>query len=345
MKILHVTECFAGGVATAVNMYASLLPEHDHMVLYTARRANSPATPDPDLFSRCWELPNDHRAAIATVHNVRDEVAPDVIHAHSSFAGAYARIARMWGATCRTPVVYTPHGLAYARKDISGLHRGLFRAAEWALSWGTSVFAPCGQWEGDELHSLNRRIPSVVIPNATMPTGMTWNPTETPSVAISGRVTPQRNPELFAAIAQRVHEERPTVEFHWLGGGDAELTAHLEQSGVHVTGWLNTDELYQRLSQVNVGLHTALWDGYPMAVLEMSDIGLPVLVKDIQALHECPSQARFTGVDDAAQKVIRAIDAPRPLIDAWTETMEIHSVANLTEKLRECYARAQASQG
>ena len=166
MKILHVTECFAGGVATAINMYASLVPEHEHMVLYTARRANSPAKAYPELFSQSWRLPDHHRAAIDTVRRVRDEVAPDVIHAHSSFAGAYVRLARLRGTRRRTPTVYTPHGVAFARNDISALHRAVFYSAEWALSWGTSVFAPCGQWEGDVLRRLNRRIPQVVIPNA-----------------------------------------------------------------------------------------------------------------------------------------------------------------------------------
>ena len=111
MKILHVTECFAGGVATAINMYASLAPEHEHMVLYTARRANSPAELNPELFSQSWRLPDQHRAAIETVRRVRDQVAPDVIHTHSSFAGAYVRLARLRGNKRRTPTVYTPHGV------------------------------------------------------------------------------------------------------------------------------------------------------------------------------------------------------------------------------------------
>lgn len=340
MKILHVTECFAGGVGTAVNMYASLVPEHEHMVLYTARRANSPAEPDPALFSKSWRLPHEHRVAIDTVRRVRDEVAPDVIHAHSSFAGAYVRLAQWHGSRRHTPTVYTPHGVAFARRDISALHRAVFYSAEWALSWRTSVFAPCGQWEGEVLHRLNRRIPQVVIPNATMPTGVTWNPTGAPTVAISGRVTPQRSPELFAAIACQVHRERPDVEFQWLGGGDADLTASLQRAGVHVTGWLDKDDLYSRLAGVNVGLHTALWDGYPMAVLEMNDIGVPVLIQNIPALRECPAEARFDGVDDAARKVIRAIDEPEALRNAWEKVQDNHSVATLTDALHECYSKA-----
>lgn len=340
MKILHVTECFAGGVATAINTYASLVPEHEHMVLYTARRANSPAKAYPELFSQSWRLPDHHRAAIDTVRRVRDEVAPDVIHAHSSFAGAYVRLARLRGTRRRTPTVYTPHGVAFARNDISALHRAVFYSAEWALSWGTSVFAPCGQWEGDVLRRLNRRIPQVVIPNATMPTGVTWNPTEPPSVAISGRVTPQRSPELFAAIVRRVHQERPDIEFQWLGGGDADLTALLQRAGVHVTGWLDKNDLYSRLARVNVGLHTALWDGYPMAVLEMNDIGVPVLVQNIRALRDCPAEARFGGVDDAVRKVIRAIDEPESLRNAWERVQDNHSVATLTDALHECYSKA-----
>ena len=175
-----------------------------------------------------------------------------MIHAHSSFAGAYVRLARLRGSRRRTSTVYTPHGVAFARKDISALHRAVFYSAEWALSWGTTVFAPCGQWEGDVLRRLNRRIPQVVIPNATMPTGVIWNPTGAPTVAISGRVTPQRSPELFAAIARRVHQARPDVEFQWLGGGDADLTAGFTSpvgwtKTICIRGWRGLTSVFIRL--------------------------------------------------------------------------------------------------
>lgn len=73
----------------------------------------------------------DLRAAAATARVVR-RVRPGLVHAHSSKAGALARIARP--AFPRTPLVYTPHGYAFEGHFESAAERRRFRAAERALA-------------------------------------------------------------------------------------------------------------------------------------------------------------------------------------------------------------------
>ncbi|MGO2516292.1 MAG: amidohydrolase family protein, partial [Corynebacterium variabile] len=52
MRILHVTDCFHGGVATAVDQYARLTPEHDHLLLSNnARSSADPVPRNPGVFT------------------------------------------------------------------------------------------------------------------------------------------------------------------------------------------------------------------------------------------------------------------------------------------------------
>ena len=47
-----------------------------------------------------------------------------------------------------------------------------------------------------------------------------------------------------------------------------------------MTGWLTKKELYRQLSQIDIYLSTALWEGMPLAVLESMAIGKPLLLSD-----------------------------------------------------------------
>jgi glycosyltransferase involved in cell wall biosynthesis len=73
----------------------------------------------------------DAAAAAATARVVR-RVRPALVHAHSSKAGALARIARP--AFVTTPLVYTPHGYAFAGHFESESERRRYRVAERALA-------------------------------------------------------------------------------------------------------------------------------------------------------------------------------------------------------------------
>lgn len=41
LRVLHVTDCFDGGVATAVNQYAELAGDLDHLLLANNARSSS----------------------------------------------------------------------------------------------------------------------------------------------------------------------------------------------------------------------------------------------------------------------------------------------------------------
>jgi glycosyltransferase involved in cell wall biosynthesis len=133
-RVLLVSQPTDGGVYRHVGDLAAGLPGHGFEVALAAPPLQTP--PPTDL---TVELPlvrspsprDDARAVAALARAIR-ELRPALVHAHSSKAGAVARIARALAP--RTPVLYTPHGYAHAGYFESGAQRRAYALAERALT-------------------------------------------------------------------------------------------------------------------------------------------------------------------------------------------------------------------
>lgn len=363
VRVLHVTDCFDGGVATAVNQYAALVDDVEHLLLANNARSSAPMAPRTEgAFAVDEELPEAPVAAVQAIRHAVTTHRPDVIHAHSSFAGAYVRAAalvdRVIPGRTSTPVVYTPHSFAFERADIAGWKRRAFRLLEQVLYPLTTVGAPCAEWEGELMLGLDvlgsvtstwsDRTPVVVVPNALLDDHPavpgSWSPdtTEPPVIGVVSRVTPQRDPAFFAETARLIRARCPDARFLWIGdddGKDASLVDLLTDAGVEVTGWLSGDELRQRIAGLSAVIHTARWDGFPMAVLEARRIGVPLLVRDIPALRECPATARVDSPQDAADKAVEIITTGTDP-SHWSSLDTAHTPQLQHDRLSEAYALA-----
>lgn len=351
MRILHVTDCFHGGVATAVDQYARLTSRHDHLLLANNARSTTPATRrNPGVFTTEKELPSAPIQAVSAIRQTVRQMAPNIVHAHSSFAGAYTRAAffldQMTPGKTPPPVVYTPHSFAFERADIPPWKQSVYRGLETALFPLTAVGAACAEHEGEIMASLGRGVPIIVVPNVLLEDHPavpgSWAPTQPPTVGVLSRVTPQRDPVFFAETARRIRVQRPDTRFLWIGdddGKDPALSAHLKEAGIEITGWLTGDELRQRVAELSLVIHTARWDGFPMAVLEVRRIGVPLLVRNIPALQECPATARFNTPEDAANKAIAILDSG---VDPayWEGLDRAHSPHRQRTRLAEAYSLA-----
>ncbi|WP_426721617.1 glycosyltransferase [Corynebacterium auriscanis] len=343
VKVLHVTECFAGGVQTALEGYASADITVEHHIIYSARRhPQKLMKPRQELFNTVSVLPYSHFAATKAVMKKVRTARPDVLHAHSSFAGVYARVA---GILTKTPVVYTPHGLAYQRKDISIVRRGVFQLIEKILAPFTAVLAGCASYETRLLRRLSSKPTTLVIPNAlsdereAVLRRIRKQDHKGPrKVTFIGRITAARDPEMAAKIAEFLI--RAGLSVQWIGDGDPGFRDLLEHKGVHVTGWLQEEELAQALSEVDLVIHTSKWDGFPLTILEVIVTDLPLLVQRIEALEECPKFALFETAEEAALKALSILDG-RESVD-WSPITNFYNRVNQAEQLNKAYRSAHA---
>ena len=76
-----------------------------------------------------------------------------------------------------------------------------------------------------------------------------------------------------------------------------------------------------------------------MAVLEARRVGVPLLVRDIPALRECPATARFDSPQDAADKSVAILrDCRDP--SHWAGLDESHTPERQHAALTEAYSLA-----
>lgn len=278
-------------------------PEATHHLVYATKAAASVDPRELTRFASAREMPSGHLARLAFLRRLLD-TADDVthVHAHSSKAGLYVRAAMRRSSARR--IVYTPHCYAFERLDVPWSTRLAFRAVEWLLSFNTSAYGACSVREATLSRWPVSAPPVVLLPNV-MPPGLPQSRTGTCDglrIVGNGRLGPQKDPSFFAAAFRAAKAEHPTLQALWVGGGDEHYVRELEDSGVEVTGWLTRDDALAAMAACDVYLHTALWEGFPISIMEAAGMGLPVISR---------RRPYLTGVD-----LPLLMDQPDELTDA-----------------------------
>ena len=133
-RVLLVSQPTDGGVFRHVRDLAQGLPAHGFDVVLATPALDAPAPAELTVELPLVRSPSpreDGRAVAGLARAVR-ELRPALVHAHSSKAGAVARLARVLAP--RTPVLYTPHGYAHAGHFESAAQRRAYALAERALT-------------------------------------------------------------------------------------------------------------------------------------------------------------------------------------------------------------------
>ncbi|MBQ3802881.1 MAG: glycosyltransferase [Oscillospiraceae bacterium] len=285
-KILFVVEAMGGGVFTyIVDLANELVKTYDMTIAYATR----PQTPsnyrsyfDERIqlikvkhFTRAVNPAKDIKALLE-IRKIAKDVNPDIIHLHSSKAGALGRIAF---AGWKIPLYYTPHGYSFLMEDYNPVKRNLFGKTEALLAKGKCTTISCSY--GEHLETLK------LTPNAdwvnngintdTLDKILSGTPAmEHPfTVFTVGRICPQKNPKLFNQIALNL----PELKFLWIG--DGELREELTAENIEITGWLERRDAIARCVNADVFLLTSLWEGMPISLLEAMYMQKLCVVNDV----------------------------------------------------------------
>lgn len=222
-------------------------------------------------------------AAFRRLRRLFAEHRPDVVHAHSSKAGALARAAAK--AAGVKEVFYTPHGYGFLQQDRSAASRLLYRALEKAASQVGTVIA-CSPGEAAIAEGLAGRGRVRTVCDAYLGDFPELVPHDGIVVGSCGRMTYARNPDAWLLLAQRLTDSRNGVRCLWIGGGEdeARLRAHFVNMNLtgraEISGWLPAAQARERMRSMDVFVHYSRWDAMPNAVLEAMAAGLPVVASD-----------------------------------------------------------------
>ena len=313
MRILHVTEASWAGTLQVVRTLAADQAASGHDV--TLAYADLPQAPaDLGLTAAAGvelvPLKWTRRSAAAQLAAGRElrrlvrERRPDLVHLHSSFAGAVGALALPRGV----PLIYTPHGFAFARKGIGRATGIAVRAVEALVARRCALVGTVSEAEA-ELARSGVRAPRIAMVRNGIPDLDDGVPersidrAEAVVVAL-GRIAEQRRP---AATARILAALAPYARVAWIGGsGDGDDSA-IRDAGIPVSGWLPHGEALERLAEATVYLHWSAWDGQSLAILEAIARDVVVVASDIPPNREIVGPRQVRADEPSAIALARSV--------------------------------------
>ncbi len=274
-KILHVVEAMGGGVFTyIVELANGLSDEFDVTIAFGIRKE----TPDNyrDYFNEnvhLIQVKNFEREvnfskdikSYLELRKIIKNYKPDIIHLHSSKAGA---IGRMMFSGKKYKIFYTPHGYSFLMENVSQLKKKIYRSIEKMCGRRNCTTVACGKGEWEESLKVSKK--STYINNG-INTEKLDKIMEMPerkgkkhpfTVYTVGRINYQKNPEMFNEVAQLV----PDARFAWIGEGD--MRDCLTSENIVVTGWIQGEFALDIAKNGDMFILPSRWEGLPISLLE-----------------------------------------------------------------------------
>ena len=289
---------------------------------------------------------------ISQVRKKIKKYKPDVIYAHSSKAGAYARIAAL-GLNTRT--IYNPHGWAF-NMQISKTKKRLYWIIEKMLSHLTDTIICISDFEKQTAINTGLTPPKKiqVIKNGIDYDEFENSPIITreklgiPKDAIIigqvGRLAKQKAPDAFIKMARLVKNQIPKAYFIIVGDGplrkqseDLIRMYHLSNSFL-ITGWVDYPISYERLFDISVLL--SRWEGFGLVLPEYMYFNKPVVATKVEAIPEVLQdydQAYLVNsgdVSSAASHIVSVLKENQQIVKQETKNLfDIRTTAKLTDDL------------
>jgi glycosyltransferase involved in cell wall biosynthesis len=298
-RVLIVYQPTDGGVGRHVADIAAGLADHGYEAVLCG-----PGPPeqlrhrDPPI--RRLELqravaPRADLANLRAFMRIAGEVKPDIVHAHSSKAGAIARLGRL--ARPRTPVLYTPHGYSFAGHFTRRAERAAYRETERALApFATRVLCVC-EAEARLARQIGPAKRVRVLYNGVEP--IEAGPADSRMLDLSRRgpvicavtlLRPGKGLETLIDATPGVLRVHPNAQVAIVGDGPdlADLRARAHACGVaHSVHFLGSSaDPIGMMRGASVFVHPSLAEAFPYAILEAMSLGLPVIASDVGGVGE-----------------------------------------------------------
>lgn len=265
-----------------------------------------------------------------------------IVHAHSSKAGAVARLAAVGGAKR----VYTPHALATLDPDRGLAARSLFGLAERMLGGRTDamITVSAAEWveagrlgiASERRHLIANRLQAAdFCPRAAVrarlgaASGEIW-------LGHVGRLAPQKAPLLFLAAAIAAMRRSPRVRALILGDGEQ---AGLVADAIAASGfdqrfvWHRRETAGDWLAALDLLIISSRVEVTPYVLLEAFAAGVPVLSTPVgEAAEWVPTGAAMVADSEALPGLLLALVADPERLErcasgrfAWAQAASIRA--------------------
>lgn len=337
LRVLHVLEATLGGTLRYMENIAEATEGLDLVsgLAYGMARADSRLKPFLEsITSLGWSsYPVEMTRQVQPLHDLKAclrlrqvivHFAPDIIHCHSSKAGALGRVA-VFLQRARPARVYSPHALAAPLGSI-------YLKIEKVLSKSTDRFVAVSDSERGEILNFSlARESSVSVVYPSVDSGY-FQPMSrdiarqvlafgsTPLVLAIGRLTTQKDPVSFLRIIKNVYDQQPDVRAIWVGSGEGEREFHNQVRAanmehiVRLVPWQHDVRTY--IAAADVLLSTSRFESFGYVTAEALAMTRPVVASDVTGTRDIMSDS-FTEwlypqnrADLAADLVLRLLRDP-----------------------------------
>lgn len=334
VKVLHVFDRSSGGVPEAILDFVSNSPSHvEHIICGPADASVRKRLP-PEV--KYLQFSKGNFSQFLEVRSAVSHYSPDLVHAHSSISGLLVRIAF---SRFNVRIAYSPHCFAFERVDLPRVLRFMLKLIESGLSRNTTVIAACSRRE----EKLAREISSgptkvVYVPNVSR-IAPYERLTESEQVELKkyvtvGRICRQKNP---LALVENLDGEMFSLmkSMTWIGDGDEKLKEALASRRVEISGWVAPSSIPALLRASDVYVHFASWEGFPLALLDAYNCGLPLIVQPILAYGDLRPEQTISG---SKNWISKDFDGWRQANRAaWANTFKSNNLEHQKNSLREVW--------
>ena len=224
------------------------------------------------------------------------QLKPDIVYAHSSKAGAFARIADLG---LNNKVIYNPHGWAFNMQQ-SAKKKEMYKWVEKISAHFCDKIVCISDAEKEsalrekickpsKLQVICNGIDLEEIEKTTpMSRAQLGIPEDAFVVGMVGRLSKQKAPDTFVKSAKLIKEKIPNAFF--LMVGDGELRDQVESlinqydlgSSFLITGWVDNPTAYMKI--MDVGMLLSRWEGFGLVLPEYMACGVPIVATSVDAI-------------------------------------------------------------
>ena len=303
IRVLHITQS-VGGIETYLELlfksinrdvfelhlicpdYEGSLAEKAEQMGVTVRILQMKRNPSPLSDYRHWVI----------LKRWIKEIAPHLIHAHSTKAGGLSRLAAMGGSI---PVLYTPNAFIFLGKK--GLMYRVTLFAERLLRRYTHFLVAASPSESkraeidvgfpaDKIRTFTNSIDISELPSTTADKARGES-----TVTMIGRLAYQKNPEMFIRAAGRIHRQNPGVRFRIVGSGYQELLINqveflIRQENLRevlqIVPWVARDQIGEILLNSIIIVVPSRFESFGYVAAEAGIMQKPVVATDIDGLRD-----------------------------------------------------------
>jgi glycosyltransferase involved in cell wall biosynthesis len=299
MKILHVCELLEGGTASYLEeVLPRQVESYGRDNVFLAAPANHLAAISEKIdgvvqlpFRRSGRDLSSLLRLAASIHRAISTHAPDIVHLHSTFAGAVGRSLMPLFRT-RPIVIYCPHGWAFDM-EISRQWRTLIRLFERLMAASTDAVINVSRHEEALSRSLgidHRKSRTIISGIADLSNGIgsvDLRPEkELTNLLFVGRLDRQKGIDLLLVR----YPDWSAESVHLYVAGDTVVSAKgaptQEFDKITFLGWQRRDRIPALLEACDLLIVPSRWEAFGIAVLEAMRSSRPVAVSNRGGLPE-----------------------------------------------------------